>query len=71
MGLADCSREVINVWMEAIHEGRELTQEEIDYILSLQARAIEEQIEEDGLDEEELEAEFLANRGIDIFGEKI
>lgn len=71
MGLEDSIKEIQSVWMEAIHRGEELTEDEINHILAIQKRAISEQFEDDGLEtEEELEAEFMANRGIDIFGDK-
>lgn len=62
MKLFDCAREIIDTWQLAINESRELSNQEIDYILSLQAKVIEEQIlENDGLTDEELQYENQAN----------
>lgn len=70
MELEAALKEIHSVWMESIHRGTELTEDEINYILTIQKKVIEEQQLQDGLDDEELEAEYCSNHGIDIFGDK-
>lgn len=62
LGLAETSKEIIDTWINAINEGRPLSQEEIKYIMDLQDKAILDELNiNDGLSEEELQYENLAN----------
>ena len=71
MTLADCAKEMIDMWQTAINEERELTPDEKQYLLDLQERTIKkEQESNDGLTEEELRYENIANHQIDYFKDR-
>jgi hypothetical protein len=55
-------KEIVDLWTVAINEDRKLSNEETDYILKLQERAIEDGRKEDGLTEEEQLYEDIAER---------
>lgn len=70
MGIKEYCQEIIDTWMNAINQGRDLTASEKKYIMKLQDKAIAEELPiNDGLTQEELEAENCSNMGIDIFGD--
>ena len=63
MGLAQVSKEIVDTWINAINEGRILTQEEIRYIMDLQDKAILEELGiNDGLTEDEALLEHFSNK---------
>ena len=63
MGLAQVSKEIVDTWINAINEGRPLTQEEIKYIMDLQDKAILEELGiNDGLTEDEALLEHFSNK---------
>ena len=70
MGIKEYAQEIVNTWMIVVNEQRELTKDEVDYILALQDKAIKEELaSNDGLTDDELKAEYYSNKGVDIFGQ--
>ncbi len=63
-------KEIVNTWIIIVNEERELTQDETDHILKLQQKVIEQMRNDDGLTEEELEAENSSNHYLDYFKDR-
>ena len=71
MPLCDITKEIVDTWTNAINQERELTREEKIYIMKIQDDYIQTQLEiDDGLTDEELEAEYYSNHRLDLFRSK-
>jgi hypothetical protein len=70
MDPVEAAKEIVKTWCIIVDEERELTQDETDYIMKLQEKVIEQMRLEDGLTEEELEAENNANHFLDYFKDR-